>query len=216
LKTPLLVAGLVIALIGIGIIPYHSENQTTTQNKAIHYDTNVWSISSYLEEGDNVTVIVRENALWIEGPFDIAEDGVTAVMYMFIDFIDPNGNITTFEVDLAILDVYGQQRLFNWNMNVLEKGSIDTNSMLDDKGRLTAVGGTIPFSGTYTAYVTVAPDREDQPPSFLGFYHMEMTTIYPNSYLLPTGIAIIGLGGYVSFFGVITGKHRISRRSQKK
>jgi len=214
LKTPILVVGLVIALIGIGIIPYYSETQTIAQEKAIHSDTNVWSISSYLEGGDNVTVVVRQNALWVDGPFDISDDGVTAIMYMYIDFIDPNGNTTTFEVDLAVTEV--QLQLINWNMNVLEEGSIDTSSMLDDKGRLTEVGGTIPFNGTYTARVRVAPGREDQPPSFLGFYHMEMTTKHPNSYLLPTGVAIVVLGGTVSFFGMTRGKRRISRKRRKK
>jgi hypothetical protein len=129
-------------------------------------------------------------------------------MYVFIDIVDPYENTTTFVVELAAVESgSGLRRLFVWDKYALTNGTIDWHSMLDDKGRLKAVGGIIPFNGTYTARVSVGPDRDNEPPSLLGFFHdvMETKTQYPNSYFLPTGAAMVVIGGTVSFFGLKTG-----------
>jgi hypothetical protein len=147
-------------------------------------------------------------------------------MYVLIDIVDPYENTTSFIVELAVMESgTGQvRRLFVWDKYVLKNGTIDWHSMLDDKGRLEAVGGIIPFNGEYTARVTVGPGRESEPPSFLGFFHdvMQTKTQYPNSYFLPTGAAMVVIGGIVSFFGLKTGtrprkvRYRITHKNRKQ
>lgn len=231
----MLVVGLFIAVVGISIISVHSQTQPQTSTESAHKsciipipDTwqHTWAISCYLEQGDNVTVEFNEHYNWTNGAFDIADDGSTLVMYVFIDIVDPYGNTTTFVVELAVMESGSGlvRRLFSWNKYVLKNGTIDWHSMLDDEGRLEAVGGIIPFNGEYTAKVTVGPDRETEPPSFLGFFHdvMETKTQYPNSYFLPTGAAMVVIGSTMSFFGLKTGTHpkkgryRITHKNRKQ
>ena len=221
----MLIFGLIIALIGLVVMAGYGEARTTIREKSIATTTKSWNLNCTLTAGDNVTVTFREHALWIEGYFDTTDaDPPVAVLRVYIDItpIDPQGNTTEFEVELAVTDPEtgfgaGIQRFVAWNITETQKGSIDTSVMLDNKSRYTGAGGTIPFNGTYEARLDVYPPRNaTQPPSFLGFYHNVTVAEYPNSYLLPVGGATVAFGGTVSFLGVKDSIHLNRARTKSR
>lgn len=211
-----LALGLIFALIGIVLISDYNVANTTTKEQTIAYTTKSWELTCNLTAGDNVTFIFYEHALWVAEEnssysyYDYSDDDPpVAVLRVFIDItpVSPAGNTTRWDYDLAVKEPqtgegYGFQRLVGWAITKTQNGSIDTSPMLNSKGSLSNVGGTVPFSGTYEAKLTVFPPRpKDQPPSYLGFYHNVTTTDYPYSYLLPLGGATVVFGGTVSLLG---------------
>jgi hypothetical protein len=227
-----LTIGLVIVLIGIGLIPGYKTPSTATKQQSIAYTTDSWNMTCTLTAGDNFTFIFREYALWVEETntsysyYDYSDDNPpVAVLRVFIDItpINPPGNKTMWDYDLAVQSPqtgqgYATQRLIGWAITIVQNGSIDTSPMINSKGNVTDVGGTVPFSGTYEASLSVYPPRpQGQPPSFLGFYHNVTTTDYPYTYLLPLGEGTTVFGGVVSVLGArpIVTRRRNHVRNQR-
>lgn len=211
-----LALGLILALIGTGLLSGYNVANTTTKQQSIAYTTSSWNLTCNLTGGDIVTFLFREHALWVAEEnqtysyYDYSDDDPpVAVLRVFIEItpVNPAGNTTRWDYDLAVRNPqtgagYGFQRLIGWAITKTQNGSIDTSPMLNTKGNPSDVGGTVPFSGTYEAKLTVYPPRpKDQPPSFLGFYHNVTTTDYPYTNLLPLGGATVVFGGTVSVLG---------------
>jgi hypothetical protein len=227
-----LAIGLSIALIGIALISGYNVANTTTKQQSIAYTTKSWELTCNLTAGDKVLFLFREHALWIAEEnssysyYDYSDDDPpVAVLRVFIDItpVSPAGNTTRWDYDLAVQNPqtgegYGVPRLIGWAITTTQNGSIDTSPMLNSKGILSDVGGTVPFSGTYQAKLTVYPPRpSDQPPSFLGFYRNVTITDYPYTYLLPVGGATVVFGGTTSLLGarILIVRRRNHTRKQR-
>lgn len=211
-----LIVGLIFALIGVGLISGYNAAHMTTKQQTIAYTTGSWEFTCNLTAGDTFVFLFREHALWVEEEnstysyYDVSDDeSQVAILRVFIDITptSPLGNTTRWDYDLAVqnpqtTEGYAYKRLVGWAMTKIQNGSIDTSPMLDSKGNVSDVGGTVPFSGTYEAKLSVYPPRpRDQPPSFLGFYHNVTVKDYPYTYLLPVGGATVIFGGTVSLLG---------------
>jgi hypothetical protein len=161
-----------------------------------------------------VTFRFLSHALWVQEEntsysyYDYSDDDPpVAVLRVFISIVDPLGNTTRWDYDLAVYNASTSQgyiapRLIGWDITKIQNGSIDTSPMLDHTGNLSDVGGIIPFTGTYETTLSVYPPRpSDQPPSYIGFFHNVTITDHPYMYLLPVGGATLVFGGTVSLLG---------------
>lgn len=224
-----LATGLILAFIGIGLMLGSNTASAALKWQSIANNTNSWNLNCTLTGGDKVTFIFREHAAWADGIFDESDDdppvAILRVM-IYITPISPAGDTTAWEYDLAVYTPpsgqgVGNPRLVGWSITKMNDTTtpIDTSVLLDNEGNLTAVGGTVPFSGLYEAHLTVYPSRpRDQAPSFLGFYHNVTTTSHPYTYLLPVGGATVAFGGTVSFLGVrslAVRRNHIKRRKNR-
>jgi hypothetical protein len=208
-----LATGLILAFIGIGLMLGSNAASRALIWQSIEYNTNSWNLNCTLTGGDKVTFLFREHAMWVHGIFDESDDNPPVAILralICITPISPAGDTTAWEYDLAVINPpsgqgVGASRLVGWAITKMNHTAtpIDTSVMLDSMGNLTAVGGTVPFSGLYEAHMTVYPSRPiDQAPSYLGFFHNVTITSYPYTYLLPVGGATAAFGGTVSFLGV--------------
>jgi hypothetical protein len=227
LRTKKLIFGLIITLLGVVVLSPYSESRTYTRQHSIATSGETanesWDIYGNLTKNDIVQFVYYEGYNWTEGQFDISEDeAMEPVLWLFINMtpVNPLGNTSTFLIQFReraepSVSGPGKNRLFIHNITLWNEGDIDTSSVRDDNGNLIAVGGTIPLSGRYQAYLWTIPNRV-VPPSFLGFYHYINVTDFPNTYLLPTGGAIVAFGGTLSFIGAKSVIQENSHRKTRK
>jgi hypothetical protein len=229
MKIKTFAAGLIITLIGICMMSSYHLPSNYVRESSIAYNTNSWDINATLTAGDNVILLFRENALWVtHQPYGfIDSDDIPPKMllpiYIDITPIDPPGNTTEWEQDLAIFKApaagggYLAPQLVGYTIakTNLTDTPIDTSVWLDSKGNLTEVGGIVPFTGLYRAELLCY--FENETPSFMGFYHNVTITGYPYINLLPAGGAVMIFGGTVSFLAARgLPVHRSNRKSRIK
>jgi hypothetical protein len=226
LKTGLLIVGVLLAIIGISLMSGYGQPQVITRPMAINYAINSWNLSANLTAGERVNVTMLENKFWEQGYFEPEDEEGNSGNFLYVSIgitpVNPPGNQTVFTlllnyVTYTIPGRGANTRLVNWEINVTQNGSLDTSSMVDNQGRLLAVGGTVPFSGTYTVNVfgMYPPRNSTYAPSYLGISHKVNVTDYPNSYFLPLGGGVTVFGGTVSVVGVATGRNQTTNRRRK-
>jgi hypothetical protein len=228
MKLKILAIGLVFAIIGIGLMAGYGVPSTTVRQQSIAYNSNLWDLNCSLTGGDNVLLLFRENQMWIHGLLDLTDDDPPAsVLHVFIMItpIDPPGDPTQWDYQIAAYSPpsggagAANPQFVGWNITVMnDSGTLfDTSVWRTSKGKLTEVGGTVPFSGLYNAYLEVYPSRpKDEPPSFIGLYHNVTTTQYPYTYLLPAGGVTTIFGGTILFLGARSVPVRRSRIRRPK
>jgi hypothetical protein len=218
-----LVIGLILILSGICLMSSCNVAYTTTKQSSIAYTTSSWELTCNLTAGDTVIFRFYTHKMWVQEEnetysyYDYSDDEPpVAVLRVLISITDPYGNATLWDYDLAVYNAstshgYIEPQLIGWAISKIKNGSIDTSPMLDSTGKLSDVGGIIPFTGTYKTQLSVYPPRpSNHPPSYLGFFHNVTVTDYPYTYLLPVGGATLVFGGTVSLLGArgIVTRHR--------
>jgi len=197
--------GLILILVGIIMVSRYNINNkrivpTQVKVKGVNDQP---SVSSEFIAGDTIFLEIRVGRDW---PFGYFED--PGILYVFIDFVDPRGNVTKFDMEYGLTETEGN--IYEWFLNVTknEGGLLVPTPFLEER----VIGGVVLFNGTYTATVKVEdiwPPRED-PPSSLTLYKTEIKIIteYPYIALLPIGVSLIVVGGAVSLFGLKSGKSK--------
>jgi len=243
LKTTFLIIGVLVALIGISLMSAYGLPQTINiEGKVIacvtdsYLDPNTgnylpgnasWSLLANLTAGDIVRIVVRQNALWQTGTFEPEDDYGTQgyFLYMSVDLtpVNPQANRTMFLETwrLGYENIPGQsgssQIFAPYNVSLDERGVIDVSPLLDNNSQFIAMGGKIPFNGTYEVRVhdLYPPRNSTELPSYIGLTHNVTDTVYPNTYFLPLGEGVAVFGGVVFVVGIATGRREVSVKKRK-
>jgi hypothetical protein len=211
MRTWFLAIGLVTILAGIvmtsssGSAKFSSDFPGENKNRAAYVE-NSWNVSANLVKGDFLFFRFLQGAEWRQGLFDIDEEfSGQAVLYVGVNVTDPRGNTTIYLCKLGKPQTAGEEVVLNFlDKNITrDEGGIDpswfyrrpTNSYYE-------VGGTVQFNGTYRFVIgNVYPNRKD-PPSSIDIRKVTFTTEHPYTYLLPSGIAVIGVGATITVFSL--------------
>jgi hypothetical protein len=226
MKRITLTIGLLVLLLGIAAASQYGRGQTDIRELSIAnngLEDKAWNFTCSLPANEAVKFVYRQAVNWTEGYFDTPDDGSgmkVLWLYVYIIPVDPPGNLTLWDEELRVVTPpsgmgTGNPTLVAWSFELLQEGSIDPSPFRDAKGHIWAVGGITPFNGTYLIQVQTMPSRA-LPPSYIGLFHNVTTTIYPNSYLLPTGIVMVTFGGTLSFIGVRSVIQRSPKMKRKK
>ncbi len=208
-----LAIGLITVLAGILMISSSGRADPTSDypGLSVAYVKNSWSISANLSKGDFLYFYYTQGAQWRQGLFDVSDEySGFAVLYVGVNVTDPHGNTTMYLEILGKESNAGEDKILNFlDKNITrDGGGIDpswyyrkpTNSYYE-------VGGAVQFDGTYKFVIGNLFPQRDDPPASLDVRKVTFGIAHPLTYLLPSGIAVIGVGVPITVF---------SLRKQKK
>jgi len=216
MKKWMLGLGLILILVGVGMAYNYNANNERVREVQVAYELKAWSVSSEFAKEDKIVLDTPTPGVeWSVGAFDEGPEG-GAFLYVYINFQDPRGNITKFEVPYVCTE---QAKLYAWpGIQVIRNdGGLDVSLLYNETWKAYfGIGGIVQYDGTYTVTIVgIEPPREN-PPESLRLYKGEIITEYPYATWLPIGIGVGAVGAFLSASGLIIGRRKRVQNSIKK
>jgi len=240
LKKPIFAFGLIIISIGIIIIPNYNTRRTKIGSENVAHTTDSWSIPVQLEKDDNIVVQITPPMDWAaeDAPFDPQGELQIPTLNALVTIRPQQRNATYFLLyyrpvewrgayiltlyNITLIQEYGQYNYTEASVPDVENDALNTASLYDETGHgFLEVGGTVEHGGAYSISIGKLNPPRKTPPSSLDILKGTLTSFYPYTFLLPAGVAIVGVGAIVSYFGLrrrskVPVKKRVPNTSGKK
>ena len=203
-----LAIGLITIIAGVVMVSASGRAEPSSDYPGVRvaYAQHSWSISADLDKGDFVYFYFTQGAQWRQGLFDASDEFEGfAVLYIGVNVTDPRGNTTMYLCYLGKPATEGEEKILNFlSKNITrDEGGIDPSWYYNNVTHsYYEVGGTVQFNGTYRFVIgNIYPGRTD-PPASVDVRKITFETTHPLTYLLPTGIATIGVGVTITALGL--------------
>jgi len=211
MKKLIIAVGLIVVILGLAFIVGSNASNLQVDHEFIEV-FNEWSASIYLEKDQMLQVHVTASMIWSDPNkytvWEHGEEGI-ALLYATINITDPEGGSTLFVVNYRLNTQTSTLWLYNITL-YKEASSFNATAAFDQEAQMyMVVGGAAIYSGEHKVKVFgIYPPREE-PPAKIQLWKGTVKTVYPYTFLHPTGIVVVGAGVTTSLFGII-------KREQKR
>jgi hypothetical protein len=204
--------GIIIFLIGIVVAANYNISTAGITVDPVATVYGKWEVSGTFKAGERIHVRIGPASNWSEGVWDI-DDVITVFhKHIWVEIVDPSGDVTEYNTAWTIYDPSGGIVPFSLcyiNMTIQGRG-------INNAQYPKYIGGIALLNGTYTVRVIKEfepPLAQETPPYYISLLKEYPFTDRPYTYLLPVGIFISCAGAVIS---VLSSKPRRKKASANK
>jgi hypothetical protein len=226
--------GVVVIFIGIVLAPSSGISQEAKYGTTIEDVGKRWSVQGYFAPNQILAVDFSPDHDW-SLPMFLSEDILPAVKYLHINITNlATKNYTLIDATLAPPMGTPVQPPYMYLLYLVTFKIIHRGALIEENNPTTSSDyglecGTIINEGLYTVNCSLNPPvvidkdingttyhHDASPPEELRLSILTTQKEYPDSYLLPSGIAAIAVGAVVSVWGVRSKRPKLPRHVKGK